>query len=402
MTSDVIDQTLTKLEEANPFLCQRIPLMASIGGKPITAVRLADVGVQQRIPVLFTAGMHAREWAPPDALVSFVGKLLWARAQDEDIVYPEFESAGVTYSKDPSYTIPKETVTDIFGRFELIVLPLVNPDGRDFSLAGTVWREINWRKNRRDLQTTNIRNPWCVGIDINRNFPIAWEHETFYRSDAAKFVAISDDKCDQFLYKGPGAKSEIETQNIIALADKYVFEAYVDIHSIGRNILYPWSFEQNQITEEEQNFHNSAFDGKRDGLLGDTYGEYIGPEMSGRLTLLADAMKTEIENSAGGNPVAKRRSKYSPMQTVYAAPLAGGDPRSTFIGAAPDYIFSLQYLHPERPSCVAFTLEVGQETDQNAQNPDDDDGGLQPLYKEHFPKIEREVHAGLFALLANL
>ena len=102
--------------------------------------------------MLFIGGSHAREWAPPDALVSFVGNLLRAKSTGTDIVYPQFESGGVISSAVPNYTIPKAEVHDIFDRFELIVLPLVNSDGRDFSRAGSTDREVHWRKNRRDLR----------------------------------------------------------------------------------------------------------------------------------------------------------------------------------------------------------------------------------------------------------
>src|SRR3989442_1610021 len=42
----------------------------------------------QRWPVLLTGGVHARELAPPDALVSFLGKLLAAYAASSAITYP--------------------------------------------------------------------------------------------------------------------------------------------------------------------------------------------------------------------------------------------------------------------------------------------------------------------------
>jgi len=174
--SGLINQALIDLAAANSTLCQTVSLQMSSGGNPITAVKLSGPGAQDRIPVLFIGGSHAREWVPPDALLSFVGNLLRAESTDTDIVYPQFESGGVTYSALPNYTIPKAEVHDIFDRFELIVLPLVNPDGRDFSLAGTTDREVNWRKNRRDLRDPDMTDPFCVGVDINRNFPIAWDH----------------------------------------------------------------------------------------------------------------------------------------------------------------------------------------------------------------------------------
>jgi Zinc carboxypeptidase len=409
MMSGLINQALINFAAANPTLCQTIPLQASSGGNPITAVKLSDPAAQDRIPVLFIGGSHAREWAPPDALVSFVGNLLRAKSTDTDIVYPQFESGGVTYSAVPNYTIPKAEIHDIFDRFELIVLPLVNPDGRDFSLAGSTDREVLWRKNRRDLRDPDMTDPFCVGVDINRNFPIGWDHVMFYKPAAADFVNVSVDRCSSFIYKGPSAGSEIETQNVMKLANDHALQAFVDVHMMGRTVLYPWGFERNQSDDEDQNFRNAAFDHQvgfpdtgRDGLLGEDYGEFVGAEMADRLPRLADAIRDEIRESAGGSPIAQRRSTYERLQTVFAAPLAGRDPRVTFVGGADDYVFSLQFTQPGRPSCVSYTLEVGQEMDQNTNNLDDDDGGFTPFFDAHFPKLEREVHAGLFGLLRNL
>jgi hypothetical protein len=407
--SGLIDQALTDFAKANLTLCQKIPLQPSSREfKPISAVRLSDPEVKDRIPVLFIGGSHGREWAPPDALVSFVRKLLTSRRTHVDIVYPEFKSGGVKYSILPNYTIPSEQVRDIFDRFELFVLPVVNPDGRDFSLSGTTDKDILWRKNRRDLRDGEIDNPSCVGVDINRNFPIAWDHVKFYRPAAADFVYVSTDRCNPNIYKGPFEGSEIETLNVMTLAQTYPLQAFVDVHAFGRNIMYPWGFEKNQTEHEEQNFHNPAFDHQvgfpdtgRDGLIGDTYGEYMGSEMADRLPPLAKAMRDEIRESAGGSPIAQRRSTYDQLQSVFGAPLAGRDARVTFVGGADDYVFSLQYTLPDRPSCVAFTIEVGQAMGQG-RNPDDDDGGFTPSFTDHFPKIEREVHAALFALLRNL
>jgi len=193
------------------------------------------------------------------------------------------------------------------------------------------------------------------------------------------------------------------------LADDHALQAFVDVHMIGRAVLYPWACEKNQSDDETQNFHNVDLDHRvgfpetgRDGLLGDDYGEFVGSEMADRLPQLADAMRNEIRESAGGSPIAQRRSTYDRMQTVFAPPLAGLDPSVTFAGGADDYVFSLQFTQPGRPSCVAYTLEVGQAMNQNKKNPDDDDGGFAPFFDTHFPKLEREVHAGLFGLLRNL
>lgn len=120
--------------------CKRIPLTTTSGGRTVEAVTLRNPERRDRIPVLFIGGVHAREWAPPDALLGFAQRLLTARANASDIVYPEFVSGGITYSS-PNYRITAAQVAGFFEKFDIIILPLVNPDGRDTSVKATTEAE---------------------------------------------------------------------------------------------------------------------------------------------------------------------------------------------------------------------------------------------------------------------
>ena len=409
MLSRFVDETLRDLAAANPTLAETIPLEDSPSGKPITAIRLSGPGIQERIPVLVTGGSHAREWAPPDSLVGFVKRLLTAMANGVDIVYPPFTSGGVTYS-DPSYRIPAAEVTDIFDRFEIIVLPLINPDGRDVSLLGTTSTNHMWRKNRRDLRNPGENlGPDCIGVDLNRNFPIAWEHTDFYRPDAAKFDDVSTNKCHFQVYKGPSAGSEVETQNVMTLAKDNFVQAFVDVHMTGRLITHPWAFERVQVLHPTWRFDDAGFNhlpaipqSGRDGQLGDSYGEFIPTDLLDRLKTLGAAMAKEILESAGASPVAKLRSTYRTMPTLESVVVAGLDKSTTFTGGADDYVFSLQFTDDTMPECVAFTVEAGLHPGDRRDNPLEEDGGFFPDFEKQFPKVEREIHAGLFGLVRAL
>ncbi|WP_433684665.1 M14 family zinc carboxypeptidase [Nocardia sp. CA-119907] len=378
--------------------CTRIPLTTTSGGRTVEAVALKNPEPEDRIPVLFVGGVHAREWAPPDALLGFAQRLLTARANASDIVYPEFVSGGISYSS-PNYRITAAQIAGFFKKFELIILPLVNPDGRDTSVKATTKTEQGWRKNRR--QTTGQ----CRGVDINRNFPIAWEHTDYYSPAAAMKADISTRPCHPEVYKGPSAGSEIETQNVMNLVTTRKIRAYVDVHMSGRNIQHPWGMERNQTDNPARTFDEAGFNhlpalpnSGRDGLLGDGYSEFINDTLLQRHKAIAEAMRAEIESSAGANPLAIRRSKYRVMQSVDA----GIRQRETFIGCSDDWVFSRQFVDQTMPECVAFTIECGLEAGDNPDNPADNDGGFFPNFNTQFPKIEREVHAGLFGLLKAL
>ncbi|CAN5539217.1 hypothetical protein BH09ACT7_BH09ACT7_35380 [soil metagenome] len=397
-----VTEALTMLASDFASTSTMIDLASTSGGNAVHALAMHDQFVADRTPVLIIGGVHAREWAPPDALVGFVDRLLHSRRFGTDIVYPAFTSAGIIYS-DPNYTIPADEVADIFDRFELIVLPLVNPDGRDFSLQATNNDDKKWRKNRRRVQPQG--GPRCVGVDINRNFPIAWFHRDFYQPKAADLAAVSEKPCEPQLFKGPDQNSEIETQNVANLALDRKVQAFIDVHMTGRLIQYPWGLDRNQSIDQDQAFHNVDRNhlpavplSGRDGLLGDAYGEFMPEDLLTRLKAIAAAMSEEILISAGASPLAKLRSTYQVLQSVEA----GRFPNETFVGCSDDFVFSRQFVNDDMPECVSFTIESGLELGQRADSPLDDDGGFFPDFVTQFPKVEREIHAALFALLRSL
>lgn len=391
-------------------LCRPILLTASpVGapgvapnGFPIRAVALTDPTVTTRkIPALFIGGVHAREWVPPDALVGFAEKLAEAKAFARDIVYPRFESGGVPYENPDDaahdkapYVVSAAEVSAILRRFVVIVLPLVNPDGRWVSVTASKkdTEHLLWRKNRRSA----VAGP-CLGVDINRNYDVAWDFQKYYDASAATRVKASTKPCAG-TFHGPSPLSEPETRNVANLIDAEKVEVFVDVHMTGRSVSFPWGMETNQSTEPAKSFSNTAFDRQRDGVTSTAtrYGEFVDNDLNNLLAELGLAMAKEIVDSAGASPVARRRSVYAVSQS---AGMQGDD--ETYTGVADDYAFSRQFATGVDRRCVAFTVECGLTKSQNPDNPDEDEGGFQPSFTDVYPKIEREVHAALFGLLKH-
>nr|WP_231737564.1 M14 family zinc carboxypeptidase [Mycobacterium sp. IS-1742] len=391
-------------------LCRPVHLTASpVGapgvapnGFPITAVALTDRTVTTpKIPALFIGGAHAREWVPPDALLRFAEKLAEAKTFARDIVYPRFESGGVPYENPADdahgkapYVVAAADVAAILRRFDVIVLPLVNPDGRWVSVTAAKGDAENllWRKNRRSA----VAGP-CRGVDINRNYDIAWNYEKYYDTAAATRVKASTQPCAG-TFHGPSPHSEPETRNVATLIDAEKVEVFVDVHMSGRSVSFPWGMETNQSTERTKSFGNAAYDRQRDGVTATAtrYGEFVDNDLNNLLAELGLAMAKEIVDSAGASPVARRRSTYAVSQS---AGMQGDD--ETYTGVADDYAFSRQFAAGVTRRCVAFTVECGLAKSQNPDNPDEDEGGFHPSFTDVYPKIEREVHAALFGLLKH-
>lgn len=106
---------------------------------------------------------------------------------------------------------------DLF-RSELIIIPVVNPDGYVYS-----WEKNRlWRKNRNPLFDGS-------GVDLNRNFEAKW----------------GDSSNNPFseCYQGVNAASEPETQSIqrfYSLQKNLV--GVIDLHSYSQLILYPFGY----------------------------------------------------------------------------------------------------------------------------------------------------------------
>jgi hypothetical protein len=169
LTAHQIEAKMADLELRFPGICNRFPLSNSVLNNPIHGLRIqGGPHIDYRPKVLITAGVHAREWAPPDALLSFIEELLVAYDKKTDITEKGFNYTnrrnlhGLPGSLMPTltygtYVVTARNVQNIVDKLETYFIPMVNPDGRDFSLAV----EAFWRKNRasfREWQLIKVIN----------------------------------------------------------------------------------------------------------------------------------------------------------------------------------------------------------------------------------------------------
>ncbi|EDW68992.2 carboxypeptidase B1 [Drosophila virilis] len=150
-------------------------------------------GDKNRNIIFIEAGTHAREWITVST------------------------SLNCIYQLTERYTRNIELLRNL--RF--IIVPLVNPDGYEYSRT----KNRNWRKNRRPHKASKI-----VGTDCNRNYDIFWE--------------CGPTKTNRNTYKGERPFSEPETRamrNILdSLAPNLLF--FLSLHSYGQSIMYPWGY----------------------------------------------------------------------------------------------------------------------------------------------------------------
>ena len=371
-----IEAELQRLAAEHPALCTRtVAPNRTHEGRSVSYVTIS--GAQGGTPVLLTGGAHAREWAPPNALLSMVGRLLRSYEDGAELTVPAFTDTQPARDIEyPAVSIPAADVRRIVDRLDLSVLALINPDGRSFSQSSAA--NALWRKNRRPAP----RGSSCIGVDLNRNHDLAWDFERYYDDAGDIAVSASKDPCDPQVYIGPAAASEPESRNVRSVLRDRRIEFYVDVHSFSRKILFPWGMDDNQTRDPQQSFRNPAFDGRRDGGTGGRYGEFIPADLLDEHVRIGQAMHDAIVDGAGDDPRARARSQYDVEPGLALYPTTG---------TASDFAASLPFQDdPPAQRVIAYTLEIGSDADG--------EGAFQPV-PAIYPKIEREVHLALMAFL---
>lgn len=330
--TDSFKHILDYLVARFPSICKLVSLREqSYENRDIRGIRIGKPGTQSKRTVLLFGGCHARELVNPDLLLRFSFDLMHAYDTNTNLVF-----GGVVYAAS--------TVRLIVQTIDLIVVPLINPDGRAYVQSTDPW----WRKNRNP-------NPGetCFGVDVNRNYDFLW----------SSGIGTSSNACSD-VYKGTGPFSEPESRNIRSLLDDYPeIVALVDVHSYMELVLYPWGDDETQTTDPNMNFLNPAFNGQR-GTGGDAYQEYMRPDDR---DLFAD-VGYRIRDA-----IYKVRGRCYTSKTAF-----GLYPTS---GTSIDYAYSRHIVDSSTRKIYAYTIETGRE--------------FQPPDAEA-AQIMIEVSAGLF------
>jgi len=404
MTSAVVSAHLDALATANPAVCTRSGPSdwdpGTQGGKSgyVKVAAVSSDSPAHRWGVLLIGGVHARELAPPDALVSFLEKMLAAYAAHADISYPDWTDPadGTVYDH---FVIPWPWVRTVVERLDLYVAPLVNDDGRDFVLAplpSTATHDVqelhkNWRKNRRPAPS-GVTAPEGAGVDINRNFDILWDFKTAYDMSLSDVDVRSSTNPVDDTFVGSGAESEPEARNVAKLMRGKNISFFIDFHMTGRDVMFSWGIESNQDTDATMSFTNRGKDHQRDGIHHGGYKEYIPTATAKSVEGMAKHISGQILAKAGGsNATARTRSTYTVKQSANLYVTSG---------ASDDFCFS-RWFAPfsggaATSPVMAFTVEIGGDPRLGAGF---DEGGFSPDYVRQYPKLEREIHVAAWAFL---
>src|SRR5262245_31653321 len=173
MSVAAIDAAVDHVLATYPAIAKPVSLPeTSVEGRTIKALTIADGTGSNRTGVIFLGGTHARELIDPEPVISIALRLCDAYVNQTVLAF------------GPKAYAPR-SVQMIVKSLDLILVPMVNPDGRNCCLAAG--GDAMWRKNRAN----HPGNP-CRGVDLNRTCDFLW----------SSGIGTSSDSCSD-IYKGP-------------------------------------------------------------------------------------------------------------------------------------------------------------------------------------------------------
>ncbi len=184
------------------------------GGYDMSVLRLTNSAIGGTKPkLMITSSIHAREYAPAELNTRFAEFLVGQYGVDADATW-------------------------LLDHHEIHLMLQGNPDGRKHAETGVLWRK---NTNENYCGTSSPQR----GADLNRNFDHDW----------GCCGGSSTDECHE-LYRGVAAASEPEVQVIQAYlrgifpdqrgdapgaaAPLDATGVYLDVHSFGELVLWPW------------------------------------------------------------------------------------------------------------------------------------------------------------------
>lgn len=186
-----------------PDIAELCEIGRSVENRPIWALRIGERKASAT-KIAFMGCHHAREWLAVEVPFLLADFLLTNSAS--------------------------EPIATWLATGEIWVVPMVNPDGHEFTRTS----DRLWRKNRR-------RNgDGSIGVDPNRNYGYMW---------GTLNVNTSSHVPSDETYVGPRAFSEPETRAVRDLIGRELFRGLITYHSYSQLILYPWGYTNDPIVD---------------------------------------------------------------------------------------------------------------------------------------------------------
>jgi hypothetical protein len=199
-----IKAQLRTLASSYPQLTALRTIGQSVERRPLLAMRLTNEQIRSDKPeVLFIATTHAREWVSTEVAMRLIEYLTSNHGSDA-------------------------RVTELLDTTEVWIIPVVNPDGYQYTFTD----ERLWRKNLQDNDGDG-EITLADGVDLNRNYDSHWGYDN----------EGSSPNPPDATYRGPEPESEPETRALVEFMKQHDFEFAHSYHTYGNLLLYPWGWQ---------------------------------------------------------------------------------------------------------------------------------------------------------------
>ncbi|XGW20637.1 hypothetical protein V3C99_003985 [Haemonchus contortus] len=209
---DIHDEMI-RLRKEKPDMISLIDIGESHENRSLLVIKISGhrSAIGKKVSMWIDGGIHAREWIAPATAMYIVRELVNG------------------YDSDPS-------IQKILDHVDFYILPVMNPDGYEYSRL----KNRMWRKNRRPAtcKRQHFHTICCVGVDLNRNFDWFWSSS-----------GSSMDPCHE-TYHGPSAFSEPETIAVRDYLEANKPEAFITLHSYSQMWLIPFGHRKRSYPQD--------------------------------------------------------------------------------------------------------------------------------------------------------
>ncbi len=212
-TYEIMEREIQGLKARYPFIEVGVA-GKSVLGKNLYYIRLGR-GPNQ---VFYNGAHHATEWITSPLLMKFI------------------ENFSKAYAVNGS--IRGYSTSQIWNYSSIYIIPMVNPDGVDIAINGpqpqNPYYEDLLKWNNTGLPFSKVWKANVKGVDLNLNYPAAWEEEKQLEEELGIFGPAPSG------YGGPSPLSEPETITIANFTKKHNFKLVIAYHTQGE-VIY-WQF----------------------------------------------------------------------------------------------------------------------------------------------------------------
>ncbi|XP_023337842.1 carboxypeptidase B [Eurytemora carolleeae] len=205
-----IEKYLKKMAAKFPQFFSLEDLERTHENRSIYLVKIGTSRLGSETPTaLVDGGMHAREWITPATALQLIFNLISVFKADKDSCMDPLQS------------------------MDWYIIPLLNPDGYEYSHTSDRY----WRKNMRPAPLGSD----CPGVDINRNFPLGYG------------LGADSNPCSE-VYMGTEALSEPESKSLFNIVHRLnkTLVFYTSLHAFGQSWLMPYGYIADRIPEYER------------------------------------------------------------------------------------------------------------------------------------------------------